>query len=60
MARLMIHLEDDERAAIWRMAEHERREPRQQAALIVRRELERLGYLEATTTTTEAQPCPAE
>lgn len=49
MPRLMIRLEEDERAAIWTMAKRERRDPREQTALIVRRELEREGLLKPRT-----------
>jgi hypothetical protein len=40
-------------------ARADRRDPRDLAAIFIVEKLERLGYLEATTTTTEAQPCPA-
>lgn len=45
MARVTITLEQDERSALVALANQERRDPRQQAALILRRELERLGLL---------------
>ena len=49
MARLTIRLEEDESAAIWKIAQRERRDVRDQAALIVRRELEREGLLKPRT-----------
>lgn len=45
MARMMIPLEVDEKQAIWQMAERERRDPRQQAALLIRQALEAAGLL---------------
>ena len=45
MIRLGVMLQDDERQALLALAEKERRDPRQQAAVIIRRELERLGLL---------------
>lgn len=43
--RIMITLLDDERKALRILARRERREPREQAALIIRHELEQLGLL---------------
>ena len=46
MARIIITLNTNERDALFAIAEREVREPRAQAALIIRRELERLGLLQ--------------
>ena len=45
--KLVISLDGDERDALVRLAERERRDPRAQAALMIRRELERQGLLPA-------------
>jgi len=45
MARLMVTLDVRECDALWKLAYQERRDPREQAALIIRRELERAGLL---------------
>jgi len=45
--RITIHLRQDEHEALWCVAERERRDPRDQAALIIRRELERAGLLKS-------------
>ena len=45
MRRITISLSDQERIALHALAENEFREPRAQATLIIRRELERLGLL---------------
>ena len=45
MARMTIQLPIDERDALFQLARHEYRNPREQAALIIRRELERRGLL---------------
>ena len=47
MARMMITLQENEREALRTMAQREMRDPRQQAAMIIRRELERAGLLPA-------------
>lgn len=47
MARLTLSITEEERLAIFALARRERREPRDQVALIVRRELERIGLLPA-------------
>jgi hypothetical protein len=44
--RFSTPLTECERSALSRLARHERRDPRDQAALIIRRELERLGLIE--------------
>jgi hypothetical protein len=45
MERFTVRLRTEERDAIWRLAQQERRDPRDQAALIIRQELERRGLL---------------
>lgn len=45
MARVVVLLEQDERDALCALAEREFRDPRAQAALIIRRELERAGLV---------------
>ena len=45
MARIMISLETKEKAALIELALQEYRDPRAQAALIIRRELERKNLL---------------
>jgi hypothetical protein len=51
MARIMITLQTDERAALFDLAERERRDPRDQAALFVRDGLRREGLLLTDTST---------
>jgi len=45
MARITITLYSDEQEALLALARRERRDPREQAALCIRRELERRGLL---------------
>jgi hypothetical protein len=45
MAEIKVNLKPSERAALRQLAERERRDPRDQAALIVVKELERAGLL---------------
>ncbi|MCL4490115.1 MAG: hypothetical protein M1570_18585 [Chloroflexi bacterium] len=45
MARLTVPLDAEENKALWRLATAEKRDPRAQAALIIRQELERRGLL---------------
>ena len=45
MARCVVYLKEQERNALYRLAERELRAPKAQAALIIRAELERLGML---------------
>ncbi len=45
MARITITVEEAERQALIELAQKERRDPRDQAALIIRGELERRGLL---------------
>lgn len=47
MTRITISLDDQEKAGLLLLAEKEFRDPRHQAALIIRRELERYGLVEA-------------
>lgn len=47
MPRMTLVLLQDEREALLTMARRERRDPREQAALMIRRELEREGLLPA-------------
>ncbi len=51
MSKVTIKLSESERAALIQLAQQERRDPRDQAALILSQELDRLGLLAA-----EAQP----
>ena len=46
MTRITITLQSDETEALGVLAEQERRDPRAQAALLIRRELERFGLLQ--------------
>jgi hypothetical protein len=55
MTRITISLRDPEKMALRVLAETEFREPRQQAALIIRQELERRGLL-VVATKAEAEP----
>jgi hypothetical protein len=55
MARVTIRLETQERDALWELAQRERRDMRDQAALIIRHELEREGLLQPVTSTQAAQ-----
>ncbi len=45
MLRVTVNLTEDERTALLSMARDERRDPRAQAAIEIRRALERAGYL---------------
>ena len=47
MARVVIYLRDHEVSALQRLAQQEYRAPKAQAALIIRKELERLGMVSA-------------
>ncbi len=53
MTRLTMKITIEERNALTQLAQRERRQPHDQAALIVRSELERLGLLPI-----EHQPAP--
>lgn len=45
MIRVNVTLRNEERDALWLLSERERRDPRAQAALLIRQSLERLGLL---------------
>lgn len=45
MAKVIIHLRDYELTALNDLAQHEYRAPKAQAALIIRRELQKLGMI---------------
>jgi len=49
MAKVIIHLNDNEFNALIALAHQEYRAPKAQASLIIRRELEKLGMVPATT-----------
>ena len=51
MAKIIVYLRDQENDALHRLAQKEYRQPKAQAALIIRRELERQGMLETTSNT---------
>ena len=46
MAKVIVYLREQERSALYELATKEYRAPKAQAALIIRKELERLGLLE--------------
>lgn len=58
MTRVTITLNAPVAAALWKSAERDYRDPRQQAALFVQRELERLGLL-ATDAKAQREAVPA-
>jgi len=62
MARVTITLRSNELEALVTLAQRERREPRAQAAVIIKRELEKCGLLPTdrppTATPTPPQPQP--
>lgn len=45
MVRVNVPLRDDEKNALWMLSEQERRDPRAQAALLIREQLEKMGLL---------------
>ncbi len=47
MAKVIIYLPDHESAALNQLAQREYRAPKAQAALIIRKELERLGMIKS-------------
>jgi hypothetical protein len=49
MTRITLTLNNQERAALTTLAQKEFRDPRAQAALIIRRELEKQGLIESLT-----------
>ena len=57
MARVTITLEDTEKEALITLAMEERRDPREQAALMLSKELQRLGLLSSSSG--QAGACPA-
>jgi len=46
MARIMLTISEEERQALVKLAEHERRNPRDQGALLLRRALVEVGMLQ--------------
>lgn len=55
MAKVIIHLNDNEFNALIALAHQEYRAPKAQASLIIRRELEKLGMLPVMTVETPPQ-----
>jgi len=53
MNRLNVYIQQAERAALLQLAQNERRDPRDQAALLIRQRLEQLGLMQPTS------PAPA-
>lgn len=51
--RMMIPLTRDEKNAIWQLAEIEKRDPRDQAAYLIRNALEQAGLLKPPTLPTQ-------
>ena len=56
MTRITITLSDEEKAALRSLSEKEFRDPRMQAALIIRRELEKQGLVESESPVNENEP----
>lgn len=56
MTRITVNLQASERSALLALAEIEKRNPRAQAALIIRTELERRGLLSPEMPPTNGQP----
>jgi hypothetical protein len=54
MARIIIYLQSNESSALLALSTQERRDPRDQAALLIRQRLEQLGLLPKPT-----PPAPA-
>ncbi len=54
MARVILYLREQEMSALQALAQREYRALKAQAALIIRKELERLGMLEGTDASPEA------
>lgn len=48
MTRITLTITEDEREALQEIAQQERRDPRSQAALLLRKALQTSGYLQAT------------
>lgn len=57
MTRITITLSSEEKESLLILAEKEYRDPRGQAALIIRRELERLGMIEITNSMSNPPAC---
>lgn len=55
VSRLTITLQEDEKVALGRLSEKEKRDPRDQAALLIRNELERRGLLPANVVVHDAK-----
>ena len=55
LIRIGVMLQQDEREALIRLAQQERRDPREQAAVLIRRELQRCGFLEDSSDQTPSQ-----
>jgi hypothetical protein len=60
MRRITVPLKTDERDALWQLAERERRDPRDQAAVIVVKELERAGLLSTAGVKADAPTEPGK
>lgn len=60
MTRVIINLHKSELKALVNLAEREYRDTRQQAALIIRQELERRGFLAIETQADSAQALPMQ
>ena len=60
MTRITITLNDEEKAALRSLSEKEFRDPRQQAALIIRKELEKQGLLESLSPVNGGEPPTAD
>lgn len=60
MSRITITLSDEEKTALRALAEKEFRDPRAQATLIIRRELERQGFITNPASKQPAQDHGAE
>ncbi len=56
MSRITITLSDEEKTALRTLSEKEFRDPRMQAALIIRRELEKQGLVESVSPVNENEP----
>lgn len=60
MTRITITLSDEEKAALRSLSEKEFRDPRMQAALIIRKELEKQGLVESVSSDNENEPPTAD
>ena len=60
MAALKVYLRDDERQALLKLAQAERRDLAPQAALLIRRELERAGLLPIEQPTPNSTTAPTQ